>query len=63
MGYLQTLAVVRSVTVVDASAEQLTLSLDPAVGPEGLARFVGAGSTLQADPLASPDAPRFLLRQ
>ena len=63
MGYLQTLAVVRSVTVLDASAEQLTLSLDLAVGPEGFARFVGAGGTLQADPLASPDAPRYLLRQ
>jgi hypothetical protein len=63
MGYLQTLAVVRSVTVLDATPEQLNLSLDLAVGPEGFARFVGAGSTLEADPLASPDAPRFLLRQ
>jgi hypothetical protein len=63
MGYLQTLAVVRSVTVLDASPEQLTLSLDLAVGPDGFARFVGAGSTLEADPLATPEAPRFLLRR
>ncbi len=63
MGYLQTLAVVRSVTVVEASAEQLSLQLELAVGPEGFARFVAAGSTLEADPLASEDAPRFLLRQ
>ncbi len=63
MGYLQTLAVVRSVTVVEASAEQLSLQLELAVGPEGFARFVAAGNTLQADPLASEDAPRFLLRQ
>jgi hypothetical protein len=63
MGYLQTLAVVRSVTVLEAGPEQLNLQLDLAVGAEGFARFVGAGTTLQADPLASPDAPRFLLRQ
>lgn len=63
MGYLQTLAVVRSVTVLEAGPEQLDLQLDLAVGPEGFARFVAAGNTLEADPLASEDAPRFLLRQ
>ena len=63
MGYLQTLAVVRSVTVLEAGPEQLSLQLELAVGPEGFARFVAAGDTLEADPLASPDAPRFLLRQ
>jgi hypothetical protein len=63
MGYLQTLAVVRSVTVLEATPEQLSLSLELAVGPEGFARFVGTGGTLEADPLASPDAPRYLLRQ
>ncbi len=63
MGYLQTLAVVRSVTVLSATPEQVDLQLDLAVGPEGFKRFVGAGSTLEADPLASEDAPRFLLRQ
>ena len=63
MGYLQTLAVVRSVTVLDATPEQLNLSLDLAIGAEGFARFVGAGGTLEADPLASPDAPRYQLRQ
>jgi len=61
MGYLQTLAVVRSVTVLDASPEQLTLQLDLAVGPEGFARFVAAGGTLRADPLAGEGAPRYLL--
>jgi len=63
MGYLQTLAVVRSITVLEAGPGQLDLSLDLAIGPEGFARFVAAGSTLEADPLASPDAPRFLLRR
>lgn len=63
MGYLQTLAVVRSITVVEASPDQLSLQLELAVGAEGFARFVAAGSTLEADPLASPDSPRFLLRQ
>lgn len=63
MGYLQTLAVVRSVTVLEASPEQVNLQLDLAVGPGGFTRFVAAGNTLEADPLASEDAPRFLLRQ
>jgi hypothetical protein len=63
MGYLQTLAVVRSVTVLEATPEQLNLSLELAVGPDGFSRFVGAGDTLEADPLASLDAPRYLLRQ
>lgn len=62
MGYLQTLAVVRSVTVLEANPEQLNLALDLAVGAEGFARFVAAGSTLDADPLSSPESPRFLLR-
>lgn len=63
MGYLQTLAVVRSVTVLSATPEQLELQLDLAVSADGFARFVGAGGTLEADPLASTDAPRYLLRQ
>ena len=63
MGYLQTLAVVRSVTVLEAGPEQLSLQLELAVGPEGFARFVAAGNTLEADPSGSLDAPRFLLRQ
>lgn len=63
MGYLQTLAVVRSVTALEATPEQLNLQLDLAVGPAGFARFVAAGGTLQADPLASGDVPRYLLGQ
>jgi uncharacterized protein len=63
MGYLQTLAVVRSVAVISATPEQLELQVDLAVSADGFARFVGAGSTLEADPLASTDAPRYLLRQ
>ena len=63
LGYLQKLAVVRSVTVLAAEPDQVSVQLDLAVGPEGFARFVGAGGTLQADPLASEDAPRYLLRQ
>lgn len=63
MGYLQTLAVVRSVTVLEAGPEQLDLQLDLAVGPEGFTRFVAAGNTLEPDPSASQDAPRYLLRQ
>jgi hypothetical protein len=62
MGYLQTLAVVRSLKVLQASPDSLRVELDLAVGPEGFARFVGAGGTLQADPFAGEGVARFLLQ-
>jgi hypothetical protein len=62
MGYLQTLAVVRSVQVLEAAPESLRLQLELAVGPEGFAGLVAAGGVLQADATASPDAPRYLLQ-
>lgn len=67
MGYLQTLAVVRGVQVLDAGPDSLRLNLDLAVGPEGFDRFVAAGDTLQADahpplPLVTEDARRYQLK-
>lgn len=62
MGYLQTLAVVRAVEVVDAQPDHLRLRLDLAVGPEGFARFVAVGGTLQPDPTGTDDAPRYRLQ-
>lgn len=62
MGYLQTLAVVRSLQVLSAEPERLRVQLDLAVGREGFAHFVAAGNTLRLDPLGSGDAPRYLLQ-
>lgn len=62
MGYLQTLAVVRALHIVEASPDRVLLQLDLAVGPEGFARFVAAGDTLQADPLAPEGAARYQLK-
>ena len=62
MGYLQTLAVVRSLKVMQATPESLRVELDLAVGPEGFARFVAAGGTLQADPYAGEGVARYLLQ-
>ncbi len=62
IGYLQKLAVVRALHVVEASPDRVQLQLDLAVGPEGFARFVAAGDTLQADPLAPEGATRYQLK-
>lgn len=62
LGYLQTLPVVREVRVLEAAPDGLSLRLDLAVGAEAFAAFVAAGDTLQSDPAATPDAPRYQLR-
>ena len=62
MGYVQTLAIVRSLRVLEARPEVMRLQLELAVGPEGFARFVAGGGVLRADPLGSEDAPRYLLQ-
>jgi hypothetical protein len=62
MGYLQTLAVVRALHIVEASPDRVQLQLDLAVGPDGFARFVASGGTLEADPLAPEGAARFRLK-
>ena len=62
MGYLQSMAVVRSVEVLEAGADSLTLQLDLAVGREGFDRFVASGNTLDALTVADGDTPRFQLR-
>ena len=62
MGYLQTLAVVRALHIVEATSERVQLQLDLAVGPEGFARFVAAGTTLEADPLAPEGSARYQLK-
>ena len=62
MGYLQSMAVVQSVEVVEAGTESLTLQLDLSVGREGFDRFVASGNTLDVQTVADGDTPRFRLR-
>ena len=62
MGYLQGLAVVRSVDVLEAGPDALRLRLDLAVGADGFARFVDSGSTLDAQTVSPGEPPRYLLR-
>ncbi|KFN51455.1 DUF2066 domain-containing protein [Arenimonas composti] len=62
MGYLQKLAVVRELRVLEAGPDSLRLHLELAVGPEGFDRFLASGDVLQADPLAPPEARRYQLR-
>ena len=62
MGYLQTLAVVRGVRVLEAEADHLLLELELAVGPEGFERFAAAGGVLQLEPSADAGNPRYVLQ-
>ena len=62
MGYLQSMAVVRSVEVLNAGADSLRLQLDLSVGRQGFDRFVASGNTLDAQTVADGDVPRFHLR-
>lgn len=65
MAYLETLAVVRKVDVIEASPDQLRLSLDLGVGMKGFRSLVEAGGVLHsvADTLGNPAAPaRFTLQ-
>ena len=48
MAYLETLAVVRKVEVIQASPAQLLLSLDLGVGMKGFRSLVGSGSVLHS---------------
>lgn len=54
MSYLQTLAVVRKVTALEATPEQLRLQLDLTVGMKGFRGMVATGSTLR--PVSDLDA-------
>lgn len=54
MAYLQTLAVVRKVTALEATPEQLRLQLDLTVGMKGFRSMVGTGSTLR--PISDAEA-------
>lgn len=62
MGYLQTLAVVRSIVPVEASPERLRLSLDLATGLEGFQALIDGGQTLAALEGSVGD-PVFLLQR
>ena len=62
MGYLQSMAVVRSGEVLNAGADSLRLQLDLSVGRQGFDRFVASGNTLDAQTVADGDVPRFHLR-
>ncbi len=62
MGYLQSLAAVRSVNVLEAGTDTLRVQLELAVGAEGFDRFVAPGTTLEADTLSTGDIKRYRLR-
>ena len=67
MSYLQTLAVVRKVTVVQATPDQLRLQLDLAVGMKGFRSMVGTGGVLRPASetgagATSGGVPRFVLQ-
>ena len=66
MSYLQTLAVVRKVTVIQASPEQLRLQVDLAVGMKGFRSMVGTGGVLrpasETGTGATGGVPRFVLQ-
>ena len=52
MSHLQSMAVVRKVTVIQASPEQLRLQLDLGIGMKGFRTMVGTGDVLRALPEA-----------
>lgn len=54
MSYLETLAIVRKVTVVEAMPGQLRLQLDLSIGMRGFRTMIGSGTTLK--PLSDPAA-------
>ncbi len=54
MGYLQQLAIVRRVQVIQATPELLRLELDMNVGIKGFRTMIGSGSTLRS---AEPEIP------
>lgn len=61
--YLETLVVVRKVTVLDASPERLRLVLDLSVGLKGFRSLVDSGSVLRsADASEAGEAMRFVLQ-
>jgi hypothetical protein len=66
MAYLQSMAVVRKVTVLRATPEQLRLQLDLGIGMKGFRTMVGTGDTLSPLPdsttASSGSVPRFSLQ-
>lgn len=69
MSYLQTMAIVRKVTVLEASPGQLRLQLDLSIGMRGFRTMVGTGGTLRAlsdadadSAIPSSGVPRFSLQ-
>jgi hypothetical protein len=61
--YLETLAIVRKVDVLEASPEHLRLSLDLSVGLKGFRSLVATGSVLRSDDASSAgDVARFVLQ-
>lgn len=77
MSYLQSLPIVRKVSVVEATPELLRLQLDLSIGMRGFRTMIGTGSTLRSPAEteteteietlptpapASPSVPRFVLQ-
>ena len=71
MSYLETMAIVKRVTVTEATPEQLRLQLDLSLGMKGFRTMIGTGGVLRAvaaesedgtTPVASGTVPRFTLQ-
>jgi hypothetical protein len=63
MAYLETLAIVRKVNVIDVSPERMRLALDLSVGLKGFRSLVDSGSVLRStDVSAAGDATRFVVQ-
>ena len=66
MGYLQSLALVRRVTIIEAGPGQLRAQLDLAVGMKGFRTMLASGGILQdmSDPASTApgQVSRFLLQ-
>lgn len=70
MSYLETMAIVKRVTVTDVTPEQLRLQLDLSLGMKGFRTMIGTGGVLRAMaeseegamPAASGTVPRFTLQ-
>jgi hypothetical protein len=70
MSYLETMAIVKRVTITEATPEQLRLQLDLSLGMKGFRTMIGTGGVLRAAaepedgtmPVASGAVPRFTLQ-
>lgn len=62
MGYLETLAIVRKVDVIDASPERLRLALDLSIGLKGFRSLVANSAVLRPADASAGDTASFVLQ-